>query len=140
MPIYTRCSRCGARILAGDMCQCRSRAEAIRQKLYDITDRDGRSHAFYNSAEWKKTKQKVFDIDEGIDIYVYMTEGKVLIADVVHHIEPLADNWNRRLDMDNLMSLNHSTHGMIERKYKKNKHEMIGILTKMLKDYRMARW
>lgn len=139
MPIYTRCSRCGARVMAGAMCPCRDKEEAKRQKLYDATDRDRRGHAFYNSSKWKKTKQKVLDIDEGIDIYVHMTEGKILIADVVHHIEPLTDNWNRRLDIDNLMSLNHSTHGMIEKKYKKNKQEMIGILTKMLKDYRMAR-
>lgn len=139
MPIYTRCSRCGARVMAGAMCPCRAKEEAKRQKLYDTTDRDRRSHAFYNGGEWKKVKQSVLDIDNGIDVYVYMTEGRVLIADVVHHIEPLTDNWNRRLDIDNLMSLNHSTHGMIEKKYKKNKQEMIKILTKMLEDYRMAR-
>ena len=136
MPIYSRCSRCGSRIPAGSVCRCRKVAEAARQRLYDTYQRDKRGRTFYNGREWETVRNEALFLDEGIDVYVYMTTGEIMIADVVHHIEPLADNWNRRKDITNLMSLNHSTHGRIERMYKTDKQKMIRELTEMLKEYR----
>ena len=52
-----------------------------------------------------------------VDVYLYMTQGKIVPADTVHHITPLRDDWNRRLDVNNLMSLHHETHSTIERDY-----------------------
>jgi phosphoglucosamine mutase len=52
-------------------------------------------------------------------VYEYMMHGRVVIADTVHHIVPLKEDWNRRLDISNLMSLNHDTHSQIERDYEK---------------------
>lgn len=77
------------------------------------------------------------EIDDGIDVYVYMTTGEIVLADTVHHIIPLRDDWEKRLDETNLMSLNHDTHSIIEQQYKKNKPEMIKKLQKMLTEYRM---
>lgn len=132
MPIYKRCSRCGKRILSGSKCSCGKE----RHREYDRYSRDKKSKEFYDSSEWARSRQQALDLDDGIDVYLYMTSGEIKAADTLHHIVPLKDDWDRRLDPRNLMSLHHDTHSMIERDYKKNKPEMIEKLSKMLRDYR----
>lgn len=132
MPIYKRCSRCGKRIEAGTTCQCLK----DRHKEYDKYSRDRRSKQYYNSREWEAVREHVLQLDEGIDVYVYMTQGIVIRADTVHHIVPLKENWNLRSNEDNLISLNHDTHSMIEQQYRKNKNEMQEALKAMVQQYR----
>ena len=132
MPIYKRCSRCGKRIEAGTTCQCLK----DRHKEYDKYSRDRRSKQYYNSREWEVVREHVLQLDEGIDVYVYMTQGIVIRADTVHHIVPLKENWNLRSNEDNLISLNHDTHSMIEQQYRKNKNEMQEALKAMVQQYR----
>lgn len=132
MPIYKRCSRCGKRIEAGTTCQCLK----DRHKEYDKYSRDRRSKQYYNSREWEAVREHVLQLDEGIDVYVYMTQDVVTIADTVHHIIPLKEDWSLRNNEDNLISLNHDTHSMIERQYRKNKNEMQEALKAMVQQYR----
>lgn len=135
MPIYKRCSRCGRRILTGTPCPCQEVANRTRHKEYDMKKRDRGSKRFYNSDEWKRTKSRVLDID-GMDVYVYMTSGRVMAADTVHHIVPLRDDWSKGCEISNLMSLHSSTHSMIEQEYRRNKMMMEKKLSKMLSDFR----
>lgn len=135
MPIYKRCSRCGKRIESGSRCECIKE----RHKEYDRLGRDPKSKVFYNSREWIRTRADVLQMDENIDVYIYMTTGEIVLADTVHHITPLKDDWSRRLDKENLMSLNHDTHSMIEKKYTENKHDMMSELYKMLEQFRSER-
>ena len=132
MPIYKRCSRCGKRIEAGTTCQCLK----DRHKEYDKYSRDRRSKQYYNSREWEAVREHVLQLDERIDVYVYMTQDVVTIADTVHHIIPLKEDWSLRNNEDNLISLNHDTHSMIEQQYRKNKNEMQEALKAMVQQYR----
>lgn len=132
MPIYKRCSRCGKRIEAGTICKCLK----DRHKEYDKYSRDRRSKQYYNSREWEAARELVLQLDEGIDVYVYMTQGIVIRADTVHHIVPLKEDWSLRSKEDNLISLNHDTHSMIEQQYRKNKKEMQEALKAMVQQYR----
>ena len=132
MPIYKRCSRCGKRIEAGTTCQCLK----DRHKEYDKYSRDRRSKQYYNSREWEAVREHVLQLDEGRDVYVYMTQGIVIRADTVHHIVPLRENWSLRNNVNNLISLNHDTHSMIEQQYRKNKNEMQEELKAMVQHYR----
>lgn len=132
MPIYKRCSRCGKRIEAGTTCQCLK----DRHKEYDKYSRDRLSKQYYNSREWEAVREHVLQLDEGIDVYVYMTQGIVIRADTVHHIVPLRENWSLRNNVNNLISLNHDTHSMIEQQYRKNKNEMQEELKAMVQQYR----
>lgn len=59
-----------------------------------------------------------------------------MAADTVHHIIPLKDNWEKRNDVDNLMSLHHDTHSMIEQMYKQDKDKTVNQLQEMLREYR----
>lgn len=132
MPIYKRCSRCGKRIETGTICKCLK----DRHKEYDKYSRDRRSKQYYNSREWEAVREHVLQLDEGIDVYAYMTQGIVIRADTVHHIVPLKEDWSLRSNEDNLISLNHDTHSMIEQQYRKNKKEMQEALKAMVQQYR----
>ena len=132
MPIYKRCSRCGKRMEAGTVCSCQKE----RHRDYDRHGRDQKSRHYYNSNEWLSARSAALEADDGIDVYIYMTRGEVVAADTVHHIIPLKDDWSRRNDIDNLMSLNHDTHSTIERMYRDNKHKMEQDLMDMLRVYR----
>ena len=135
VPIYKRCSRCGSRILTGSQCQCGKR----RHKEYDKYSRDLKSKNFYNGREWAAARRAALELDGGVDVFLYMTTGEIEIADTVHHIVPIKDEWDRRTDINNLMSLNHNTHSTIERKYKEKKEATEEELMKMLSAYREMR-
>lgn len=132
MPIYKRCSRCRQRIQPGMSCSCVKQ----RYKEYDKYSRDKKSKDFYHSSEWLMKRAAVLELDDGVDVYIYMTTGRIILADTVHHITPLKDDWTRRLDEENLMSLSQDTHSLIEQKYKENKAKIIEELQQMLAQYR----
>ena len=65
-----------------------------------------------------------------------MTKGEIVLADTVHHITPLREDWSVRCSINNLMSLNHDTHSMIEMLYGKDREGTEKKLKKMLELYR----
>lgn len=135
MPIYKRCSRCGKRVPEGSKCLCSKQ----RHQIYDKYYRDKRSKEYYNGSEWKDARAAALEADEGIDVFVFMTTGEVIAADTVHHIVPLKEDWDKRNSIDNLMSVRHDTHSIIEKEYKKDKRGMQKKLRKMLMEYRGMR-
>lgn len=132
MPIYKRCGRCGKRILSGSRCSC----SKSRHKEYDRYSRDKKSKQYYDSGEWNRSRAAALETDQGCDVYVFMTEGRILDADTVHHIIPLKEDWRKRNNIENLMSLNHDTHSFIESLYRKDKKKIQKDLQKMLMEYR----
>ncbi len=131
MAIYKRCGRCGKRILSGTTCECLKE----RHREYDRYSRDKKSKTFYDSQEWVRTRKEVLE-EQGMDVYIYMTSGEIILADTVHHIKPLRDDWSMRIDKGNLMSLHHDTHSMIEKKYKENKQKIMEELSEMLEQFK----
>jgi len=131
MPMHRHCGRCGKKIPSGTRCNCHKE----RHKEYDKYSRDKESKKFYDGKQWRTVRAYVLSIDE-IDVYLYMTTGEVEVANEVHHIVPRRDDRAKELTIDNLISLTHSTHSMIEKRYKKNKDETIKELTKMLEEFR----
>ena len=138
--IYKRCIQCGKRIPEGTTCSCviqmQQRMKKLRDKDYDANRRDRQSKAFYESKEWKRVRDGVLLLDDYIDVYLYVTTGEIVPADTVHHIIPLRDDWSRRCDVNNLISLSQGSHGIIEGLYKDDKRGMQEKLTEMLRRYR----
>lgn len=132
MPLFKRCSRCGRRLPAGSTCPCAKR----RHQEYDRYSRDRRSKEFYNGQEWISARAAALDVDGGIDVYLYMTQGMVVAADSVHHIVALKDDWSLRAELSNLISLHHDTHSQIEAMYRRDKTGTQELLRKMLDEYR----
>lgn len=94
---------------------------------------------FYAKKACKKQREvrdRVLEKDGGIDVYLFMIEGRIVVADTAHHIIPLRDDWSMRNDIDNLISLHHDTHSLIEQMYRNDKEKAQRMLQKLLKEYR----
>ena len=91
-----------------------------------------RADKFCTGKEWDTSRTEALETDGGIDAYLYMTQGIVVAADTVHHIIPLKDEPSKRSDLDNLISLHHDTHSLIETMYKTQKDKMIQELSEMV--------
>ena len=109
-----------------------------RHKEYDQHCRNQEAKRFYNSAAWRDTRAKVLARDSGIDIYLYIMEGRIVPADTVHHIIELAEDRSKRLDMDNLISISEATHSMISKAYKDmaKKKKLQQELKNCIKEYK----
>lgn len=85
--------------------------EADRQKNYDKYRRDQKSKAFYDSPEWRKTRQIVLVRDNYL-CQDCLDKNKITPYDVVDHIIPIKVNWSLRLELSNLRLLCHSCHAI----------------------------
>lgn len=75
---------------------------------------------FYSNNIWLKVRDVVISECYGIDILEFYRTGKIVEGYTVHHIVELDEDWNRRLDIDNLVYLTESNHQHIHGLYKKN--------------------
>jgi len=89
-----------------------------RHKEYDAHCRNQKAKTFYNSAAWRAARARALARDTNIDIYLYITQGVVVPADTVHHIIELTEDYTKRCDIDNLISISKATHSMLSKAYK----------------------
>ncbi|WP_242224492.1 HNH endonuclease [Bacillus cereus group sp. BfR-BA-01380] len=78
-------------------------------KYYDKHQRDSKATQFYKSTAWVKVREQVLLRDNYLCRHC-ISNGKLVPADMVHHIHELKDDWLKRLDMDNLLSLCNACH------------------------------
>lgn len=87
-------------------------------KLYDSKvrfKRDLKYAEFYRSKEWDKVRKARLALDTGL-CQKCKKEGKITIADMVHHKVEIKDDWDKRLDIENLISLCNKCHNSIHKK------------------------
>jgi 5-methylcytosine-specific restriction protein A len=77
--------------------------------------RDLKYTEFYRSKEWDKVRKARLALDTGL-CQKCKKEGKITIADMVHHKVEIKDDWDKRLDIDNLISLCNKCHNSIHKK------------------------
>lgn len=109
-----------------------------RHKEYDAHCRNRTAKTFYNSSEWRMARARALARDTGIDIYLYIMEGVVVAADTVHHIIELSEDYSKRCDPDNLISISEATHSMISKAYKDaaKKAQMQQTLRECISEYK----
>lgn len=135
------CARCGCNKLIDatkTYCEAHARTNAERNAEYDKTQRDRKAKAFYNSTEWQTARAAALARDTGIDVYIYMTEHRVVPATMVHHIVELREDYSKRSTLSNLISISEATHeGAIRQAYSNpdTKRTMQQALRKAVKDY-----
>lgn len=79
------------------------------------------SRKFYKSAAWKKKRQEILKRDN-YECQHCKKKGLVVRGTEVHHIIHLKDDFSRRLDNDNLITLCKACHNLEHpEKLKKNK-------------------
>lgn len=116
--------RCGAAI-PQNMGLCRTCAEGkgsrqSRHMEYNRFRRDKRAAAFYVSAEWRRARAAAMQLYDGMDIYAYYVQHRIMTADMVHHIVELEEDWEKRFDIANLLPLSNGNHGIISALYGKD--------------------
>lgn len=110
-----------------------------RHKEYDSHCRNQTAKTFYNSGEWRAARARALARDTGIDIYLYITEGVVVPADMVHHIMELKEDYSKRCDIENLISVSERTHKtVIDEAYKDEikKAKMQQTLRECIQEYK----
>lgn len=115
------CSRCGRILPVGERCSC----QPAYRRDYQKFRRDKKIQEFRNSSEWREMRKKIVERDDGTDQYVLHTTGALRPGFSVHHIIPLSERWDLRLDEHNLITLSADTHSSIEYKYKTKHKENI---------------
>lgn len=106
-----------------------------RHRLYDEHRRDKKAKAFYTSMVWIRTKEYALRQYSYIDLYDYFQNGRITRATTIHHIEELRDNWDKRLDLNNLFPVSSRNHNVIHALYEKDKTAAQELLREL-----MARW
>lgn len=87
---------------------------------------------FYNSLEWKNIRDLVIKKCFGIDIVEYYRTGQIIMGYTVHHIVELKDDWNKRLDINNLIYLSQENHIKIHKMMEKSKEEKDKVVEMLL--------
>lgn len=82
--------------------------------------------SFYNSKEWHKLRMAKWVSANGL-CEMCLAEGVIREGKEVHHIEPISKNWNKRLDIDNLILLCPDCHN--------HEHNRESELQKFLNDF-----
>ena len=82
--------------------------------------------SFYNSSKWRKLRDVKFADANGL-CENCLGKGIIKEGKEVHHIEPIEDCWEKRLDYDNLKLLCRQCHN--------EAHERISPLQKFLKEW-----
>ena len=108
------CSRCGWILPVGERCSC----QPAYRRDYQKFRRDKKIQEFRNSSEWREMRKRILIRDDNTDQYVLHTTGALRPGFSVHHIIPLSERWDLRLDEHNLITLSDDTHASLEYKYK----------------------
>lgn len=91
-----------------------------RHQEYNLYRRDQRKAGFYISREWRLTRDAALRMYDHLDIYALIVQRRIVTADMVHHIVEIEEDWDRRLDMSNLLPLSNGNHGIISALYAKD--------------------
>lgn len=67
---------------------------------------------FYHSKAWKKLREIALDRDNYL-CQMCLEQGMITDAKIVHHIVYLDNDFNKALDLNNLMSVCHACHNKI---------------------------
>ena len=113
--LYRTCCVCGKPITYGTLCVC----EENKHKDYRVKRMDDKEErkrqAFYTSKQWTKFRSVCMSRDHGL-CQACAKQGEITLADVIHHIVYLKDNWELRLVLGNCVCLCASCHRRIHSK------------------------
>lgn len=109
------CSICGRKVIVGEQCICVKQ----RQKEYDRDNRNKDSQAFYHSRQWQLLQRAAASRANFADEYILHYENRMVQGRIVHHIIPVSERPDLRLNPKNLIYVSDKTHRMIHEQYDK---------------------
>lgn len=145
MALYRLCPHCNKKIEYGTKCQCEIDIEKQRHKDYKTSRTDKKEQEFYNSKLWLQTKEIAKSKTNYIDVYEYYINSRVVSGDVVHHMIEIKEDWNKRLDVSNLIYLTNSNHMYVHSMYNKSDKDraktqelLIELLDRFNKEFKVG--
>ncbi|MCY6957948.1 HNH endonuclease [Clostridium brassicae] len=99
---------------------------------YDTHVRDRESITFYHGKEWSFTRESIKNRDNGL-CRLCLSDKTIKPMHTVHHIEELKDNWSKRLNKNNLISVCDKCHKVIHAEYKKGNSNKIAMQKRLKK-------
>lgn len=108
-----KCNHAGCNTLVDyNVSYCKKHEATSKKQLYKdrFSESNEKFHKFYKTKRWERTS-KQFRLKNPLCIEC-LANGIVRKADVVDHIVELKDDWDKRLDWDNLQSLCHEHHNI----------------------------
>ena len=99
-------------------CEAKESDKMSRHMEYNLRRRNKKAAAFYVSAEWRKVRAFALSLYDDLDMYAYYVQHKIVVADMVHHITEIEEDWTQRLNVENLFPLSNGNHGIISALYK----------------------
>ena len=80
-----------------------------------IFNYDGKTAAFRNTKAWQHKREQIRMRDYNLCRLSLYYEKRIVCNDLsVHHIEPLSEAWEKRLENDNLITLSAAWHERAE--------------------------
>lgn len=139
MPIKKLCSYSGCNVLVDygtKYCDKHKTKDRDRYKDYRksrLRDEEEKARQeFYNSVEWKNIRDLAIRKYFGIDILEYYKTGQIIMGYTVHHIVELKDDWNKRLDINNLIYLSQENHVKIHKLMERSKEDKYKVVEMLL--------
>lgn len=136
MALLRLCSMCKHKIPYGTKCTCEINMKKEKYKLYKHDRTDKKEQKLYSSKEWIGLRNYIRGYYNGLDIWAYYEKNQIIQGNTVHHIIEIKDNWDERLNSNNLILLSDSSHKEIHRLYLKNKIETQKKLFELIKRFR----
>mgnify|MGYP003302405649 FL=1 len=106
-------------------------------KIYNSKNRDEDIDAFYKSSDWVITRDYILKKYHNYDLWEYfINNDDTKVANTVHHIEEIKDNYDLRLEEYNLFPVTAKSHMKIHKLYRKDKE---GTQEKLKEIIKLAR-
>ncbi|MDT8717615.1 HNH endonuclease [Clostridium sp. 19966] len=103
-----------------------------RHRIYKSKRTDKKYQVFYSSKEWIQLKRFIKQKYKGICLWSYFINGIIIPADVDHHIIPVKDDWDFRLNIYNIIPLCNSVHEKVHKLYEFDKEKTQSTLRKLI--------
>lgn len=132
------CSRCNRRLISiskkyCEVCDTKANGRHKEYKRYRTDDKEQR---FYSNPDWRIKREKIKHTDNGYCL-LCLNNNERKAMDTVHHIVELKEDWDKRFDDDNLISLCESCHQVVHKQYKTyEKGKVQNILKAILRRFR----
>ena len=104
-------------------------------KDYDQRRKDDKHYLFYKSKDWQQLRDYVLKYYKYLDLYEYAINKRIVLVNTVHHVVEVRDDWNKRLEFNNMFPCSESTHNVIHALMKKDKLGTQMMLIEILKSY-----
>ncbi|MBO0575116.1 endonuclease [Clostridium botulinum] len=128
--LFKLCPYCGIKVpydMEDCINKCKEKRNKLRNKDYDLYNRDKESTKIYKSKQWGKLTQQCKSRFNGLDIYQLYKYGKITKGELSHHIIEVKENKDRVFDISNLIYVSNKSHAEIHSTYNKSKEDKLAI-------------